>query len=116
MFGALHLEMAMWSTVGDLLDGSGWTTILTEAEVASSGIAQGLLKASHLTRTRYYYFSDIIIIIIIFTIIIIIREYTLTVLLGYLCKILSVISLQTCSPSYLTGPSQHEARSLPGFR
>ena len=52
MFGGLHLEMAMWSTVGDLLDGSGWTTILTEAEVASSGIAQGLLKASHLTRTR----------------------------------------------------------------
>ena len=52
MFGGLHLEMAMWNTVGDLLDGSGWTTILTEAEVASSGIAQGLLKASHLTRTR----------------------------------------------------------------
>lgn len=52
MFGGLHLEMAMWSTVGDLLDGSGWISILTEAEVASSGIAQGLLKASHLTRTR----------------------------------------------------------------
>ena len=52
LFGGLHLEMAMWSTVGDLLDGSGWTTILTEAEVASSGIAQSLLKASHLTRTR----------------------------------------------------------------
>ncbi len=52
MFGGLHLEMTMWSTVGDLLDGSGWSTILTEAEVASSGIAQGLLKASHLTRTR----------------------------------------------------------------
>lgn len=52
MFGGLHLEMAMWSTVGDLLDGSDWTTILTEAEVATSGIAQGLLKASHLTRTR----------------------------------------------------------------
>jgi hypothetical protein len=52
MFGGLHLEMTMWNTVGDLLDGSGWTTILTEAEVASSGVAQGLLKASHLTRTR----------------------------------------------------------------
>ena len=34
MFGGLHLEMAMWSTIGDLLDGSSWTTILTEAEVA----------------------------------------------------------------------------------
>lgn len=52
MLGGLHLQMAMWSTVGDLLDGSGWTAILTEAEVASSGISKGLLKASHLTRTR----------------------------------------------------------------
>ena len=51
MFGGLHMEMAMWSTVGNLLDGSGWTTI-TEAEMASSGIGQGLLKGSNLTRTR----------------------------------------------------------------
>jgi hypothetical protein len=53
MFGGLHLEMALWCTMGDLLEGSGWTTVLTEAEVASSGIAQAFLKASHLTRTRY---------------------------------------------------------------
>ena len=39
MSSGLHLDRAMWSTVDDLLDGSGWTTILTEAEVASSGIA-----------------------------------------------------------------------------
>lgn len=52
MFGGLHLEMGMWNTLGDLLDGSGWTGILTEADVASSGIANSLLKASHLTRTR----------------------------------------------------------------
>ena len=52
MLGGLHLQMAMWSTVGDVLDGSGWTAILTAAEVASSGISKGLLKASHLTRTR----------------------------------------------------------------
>lgn len=52
MFGGLHLEMALWSTVGDLLEGSGWTNILTDADVASSGVADGFLKASHLTRTR----------------------------------------------------------------
>lgn len=52
MFGGLHLPVTMWNTVGDLLGGSGWTTILTEAEVHSSGVAQGLLKASHLTHTR----------------------------------------------------------------
>jgi hypothetical protein len=53
MLGGLHTEMALWSTVGDILDGSGWTTVLAEADVVSSGIAQSLLKASHVMRTRY---------------------------------------------------------------
>ena len=35
MLGGLHIEMALWSVLGDLLDGSGWTTALIEAEVAS---------------------------------------------------------------------------------
>lgn len=52
MLGGLHTEMALWNTLGDLLDGSGWTTALTEAEVATSGIADSFLRASHLTRTR----------------------------------------------------------------
>ena len=44
----LHTEMALWSTLRDLLQDSGWTTAKTEAKVASSGIADSLLKASHL--------------------------------------------------------------------
>ena len=52
MFGGLHLEMALWSTLGDLLGSSGWTTALIEAEVASPGVADSFLRASHLTRTR----------------------------------------------------------------
>ena len=52
MFGGLHLEMALWSTLGDLLEGSGWTNALVEAEIASSGVAESFLKTSHLTRTR----------------------------------------------------------------
>ena len=28
MLGGLHLEMALWSTVGDILHGSGWTSAL----------------------------------------------------------------------------------------
>ena len=40
MFGGLHIEMASWSTIGDILEGSGWTSILTDAEVTTSGIAQ----------------------------------------------------------------------------
>jgi hypothetical protein len=53
MMGGLHIEMALWNVLGDLLEGSGWTNTLTEADVASSGVADSFLKASHLTRTRY---------------------------------------------------------------
>ncbi|KAK3879722.1 hypothetical protein Pcinc_015711 [Petrolisthes cinctipes] len=45
--------MALWNTLGDVLDGSGWTTALTEAGVASPGKANSYLKAAHLTRTRH---------------------------------------------------------------
>ena len=53
MLGGLHTEMALWNTLGDILEGSGWTTALTEAEVASSGIAASFLKSAHLNRTRH---------------------------------------------------------------
>ncbi len=52
MFGGLHIEMALWSTIGDFLDCSGWTSTLCEAGVATSGTADSFLKATHLTRTR----------------------------------------------------------------
>ena len=52
MFGGLHIEMALWSTIGDFLDCSGWTTALCEAGIATAGVADSFLKASHLTRTR----------------------------------------------------------------
>ena len=48
--------MALWNTLGDVLEGSGWTAALTQADVASSGTADSYLKpmkASHLTRTRH---------------------------------------------------------------
>ena len=37
MGGLNYLEMTVWNTVGCVLESSGWTTALTEAEVASSG-------------------------------------------------------------------------------
>lgn len=49
MLGGLHTEMALWSTLGDILDGSGSRAAITESEVASSGGADSLLKSSHLT-------------------------------------------------------------------
>ena len=39
MFGGLHIEMALWDTIGDFLDCSGWTTALCEAGIATSGVA-----------------------------------------------------------------------------
>ena len=53
MMDGLHIEMAMWTTIGDYLEASGWTTALTQANVASSGTADSFLRASHLTRTRH---------------------------------------------------------------
>ena len=53
VLGDLHTEIALWNTVGDLLDGSGWTTALAEAGVASAGTADSFLKVTHLTRTRH---------------------------------------------------------------
>ena len=52
MLGGLHTEMALWKTMGDLLEGCGWTSALTESEVSSSGVADSMLKAFHLTHTR----------------------------------------------------------------
>ena len=52
MLGGLHTGMALWNTLADLLDGSGWTAALKETEVASSG-KESFLKAAHLTRTKH---------------------------------------------------------------
>lgn len=53
MFGELHLEMAMWKTLGDYLDGSEWVTAITQAGIASVGTAESFLNASHLKRKRH---------------------------------------------------------------
>ncbi len=53
MLGGLHTEMALWNTLGDVLEGSGWTSALTEAEVASSGIADSFFRMAHLARSRH---------------------------------------------------------------
>ena len=52
MFSGLHIEMTALKTLGDLLEGSGWTGALTQAEIATPGTADSFLKASHVTRTR----------------------------------------------------------------
>ena len=53
MLGGLHTEMALWNVLRDLLEGSGWTSALSKAEVSSAGTAQSMSNAAHLTRTRH---------------------------------------------------------------
>lgn len=54
MLGGLHIEMALWSTMGDLLRGSGWPETLKKAGlVKTEAAATAFLKASNVMRTRY---------------------------------------------------------------
>ena len=51
MMGGLHIEMALWSTYGDYLDGSGWVSALIQAGMASTSTAESFLKAFHLMKS-----------------------------------------------------------------
>ena len=53
MLGALHTEKMLYEVLGDWLEGSGWTSLLSVGGVASSGVANSMIKVTHLTRTRY---------------------------------------------------------------
>ena len=54
LLGGLHIEMALWSTLGGLLPGSGWPESLKEAGIVNSlAAATSFMKASNVMRTRY---------------------------------------------------------------
>ena len=53
MFGGLHIEMATLKLLGDWLEDSGWTNALVQADIASSGTANSIIHASHITKTRH---------------------------------------------------------------
>ena len=53
MMGPLHIEMAFMKTVGDFLKDSGWTTLITNVQVAHSGVAESLLSGHDVVRTKY---------------------------------------------------------------
>lgn len=44
MHGELHIEMALWNTIRELLEESGWTKALCDAGVVTSGTADFLMK------------------------------------------------------------------------
>ena len=51
MFGGLHIEMAAYKMLGKWTEGSGWTDVLVNAGVATQGVGDSFITASHLTRT-----------------------------------------------------------------
>ena len=53
MLGGLHVEAATLRALGDWLGGSGWTSAIVQANIASPGTAESFLKASHISRTRH---------------------------------------------------------------
>ncbi len=50
MLGGLHIKMAAFKALGKWVHGSGWIEALTNGSVASSGVADSFLSASHITR------------------------------------------------------------------
>ena len=53
MMGPLHIEMAFISTIGDWLDGSGWTDAFEKAKITTTGRIESFLKGKKVKRTRY---------------------------------------------------------------
>jgi hypothetical protein len=53
--GGLHAEKALWTAMGDILEGSGFDVMLAEAGVATTGSANASLKVTHITRTRRHH-------------------------------------------------------------
>ena len=53
MMGGLHIEMASLKMVGHWLNNSGWDSALVQADITSHGRADAILKAAHITRSRY---------------------------------------------------------------
>jgi hypothetical protein len=52
LFGGMHIEMAAFKLLGDLLIGTGWETTLSEPDIASLGTAESFITVSNLAKTR----------------------------------------------------------------
>lgn len=51
--GATHTGKMLWSVSEDWLDGSGWTTALTNGGTVTNGKAQPFICVHYNCRTRY---------------------------------------------------------------
>ena len=53
MLGGLHTEMSFLSALGDWLDASGWVTSLSNASIATTGVAESFLSGNKVSKSRY---------------------------------------------------------------
>ena len=53
MMEALHIEDKAHQMIGKILRDSGWTTVLTQAQILTVSLAQSVLNEHHIKRTRY---------------------------------------------------------------
>ncbi|KAE8746646.1 hypothetical protein FOCC_FOCC006630 [Frankliniella occidentalis] len=52
LFGPFHIEQACLRFIGRLLEGSGWTSVVSSAGLASESAAASLLRVDHLKKSR----------------------------------------------------------------
>ena len=52
VLGGLHIEMVVWKVLGNWLENSGWVEALIEGNVFTAGVADSLIKVSHVARTK----------------------------------------------------------------
>ena len=50
MLSDLHIKMALLKALGDLLDGSGWTSALVQAEIATARTSNSFLEKTAAAR------------------------------------------------------------------
>ena len=58
MMGALHIEMSFLGALGHWQGGSGWTTLVTNANVTRPGVALLLLSGKNVAPTFYIFISN----------------------------------------------------------
>ena len=53
LMGGLHIEMAIFSVISDWLSGSGWSFVMTAANVTTEGRITGVLKGNSTFRGQW---------------------------------------------------------------
>ena len=53
MMGPLHIEMMFLKLIGNWVDGSGWSQVISDSGISSTGRAEALTSVHSVTRARY---------------------------------------------------------------